>query len=226
MRNPFSSKDLSESMRRRVELAVAVSQERLLNTHVDHALRLIQLVGDQVPFENALSIYTRLLRLSDDEARVITTRALAALGEQAARSDVWPELVTEEPEDVTPDTGTANGRRSFIRSMRQRLRGRVKDELRRMVELAAARTEVALLDTHVENALSFVDMLGHDLQASEAVELYLEALEVRDSVAEVTYYLALARLADEQLPKRPLPRAEPAPAEGRKRTRISPAAEV
>jgi hypothetical protein len=210
MRNPFSSKDLSESMRRRVELAVAVSQERLLNTHVEHALRLIQLVGDQVPFENALGIYTRLLRLSDDEARVITTRALAALGEQAARSEVWPELVTEEPEELAEDTRTANGRRSFMRSMRQRLRGRVKDELRRWVELSAARTEVALLNTHVENALSFVDMLGQELQVSEAVELYLEALEVRDSVAEVTYYLALARLADEHLPQRPTGETRPA----------------
>jgi len=227
MRNPFSSKDLSESMRRRVELAVAVSQERLLNTHVDHALRLIQLVGDQVPFENALTIYTRLLRLSDDEARIITTRALAALGEQAARSDIWPELVTEEPEEVAPETGTANGHRSIIRTMRQRLRGRVKDDLRRWVELAAARTEVALLDTHVENALSFVEMLGHELQTTEAVELYLEALEVRDSVAEITYYLALARLADQQLPHRPIPASEPARGPGQPRAaRVKPAAEV
>lgn len=203
MKNPFSSKDLSETMRRRVELAIAVSQERLLATHVDHALRLIQLVGDQVPFENALGIYTRLLRLSDDEARVITTRALATLGEQAARSEVWPELVTHVPEEPeVPDTATANGRRTFMRSMRQRLRGRVKDDLRRWVELSAAKTEVALLDTHVENALNFVDLLENDLPFSEAVELYLEALEVRESVAEVTYYVALSRLADKRLPKR------------------------
>lgn len=201
MKNPFSSKDLSETMRRRVELAIAVSQERLLSTHVDHALRLIQLVGDQVPFENALGIYTRLLRLSDDEARVITTRALATLGEQAARSDVWPELVTEEIEEPA-DSTTANGRRSILHSMRQRLRGRVKDDLRRWVELSAAKTEVALLDTHVENALNFVDMLAGDMPFSEAVELYLDALEVRESVAEVTYYVALSRLADQHLPRR------------------------
>ena len=202
MKNPFSSKDLSESMRRRVELAIAVAQERLLGTHVDHALRLIQLVGDQVPFENALGIYTRLLRLSDDEARVITTRALATLGEQAARSEVWPELVTEVPEEQPADTRTANGRRSFMGSMRQRLRGRVKDDLRRWVELSAAKTEVALLDTHVENALTFVDLLESEMPFSEAVEMYLEALEVRESVSEVTYYVALSRLADKHLPRR------------------------
>ena len=195
MKNPFSSRDLSEAMRRRVELAIAVAQERLLSTHVDHALRLIQLVGEQVPFENALGIYTRLLRLSDDEARVITTRALAILGEQVADSPAWTEPPPEAP--AAPDDGT---RRSLLSNMRQRLRGRVKDDLRRWVELAAARTEVAILNTHVENARNFIELLEKDLAAQDAVELYLDALEVRESVAEVTYYLALARIAEEELP--------------------------
>lgn len=195
MKNPFSSKDLSEQLRRRVELAIAVAQERLLSTHVDHALRLIQLVGEQVPFENALGIYTRLLRLSDDEARVITTRALAILGEQGADAPEWPEPPTEPVE--TEDT---DSRRSLLRNMRQRLRGRVKDDLRRWVELAAARTEVAILRTHVDNALNFVDLLESEQPASESVELYLDALEVRESVAEVAYYTALARIAEQELP--------------------------
>jgi hypothetical protein len=181
-------------MRRRVELAIAVAQERLLSTHVDHALRLIQLVGEQVPFENALGIYTRMLRLSDDEARVITTRALAILGEQVSAD--WAERSPEpEPEEVEGESS-----RSFLRNMRQRLRGRVKDDLRRWVELSAARTEVAILNTHVENALNFVDLLEKEQPAAESVELYLDALEVRESVAEVSYYLVLGRIADEELP--------------------------
>jgi hypothetical protein len=195
----FSSKDISEPLRRRVELAVAVSQERLLSTHVSHALKLIQLLGDQVPFENALGIYTRLLRLSDDEARVITTRALAILGERAAETEVWPELVTASE----AQEAAAAGNRSFFRNMRQRLRGRVKDDMRRWVEMMAARTEVALLETHVDNALNFVELLSKEQPPSESIELYLEALEVRDSIAEVSYYLALARMAQDQLP--PLP---------------------
>jgi hypothetical protein len=194
VKNPFSSKDLSEGMRRRVELAVAVAQERLLSTHVDHVLRLIQLVGEQVPFENALGIYVRMLRLSDDEARVITTRALAILGEQEVTGEEWPESPDAEPEE----DGTT--RRSFLRNMRQRLRGRVHDDLRRWVELAAARTEVAILKTHVDNAQNFIELLDKELPTAEAVELYLDALEVRESVGEVTYYSALARVAEEQLP--------------------------
>jgi hypothetical protein len=197
VKNPFS-KDLSEPMRRRVELAIAVAQERLLSTHVDHALRLIQLVGDTVPFESALGIYTRMLRLSDDEARVITTRALAILGEQvvdtAKPSSAWAEGRGEPPAEGDET------QRSFLRNMRQRLRGRVNDDLRRWVELSAARTEVAILNTHVDNSMNFIELLQNEQPAAESVELYLDALEVRESVAEVTYYIALARLADEQLP--------------------------
>jgi hypothetical protein len=201
VKNPFSSRDLSEPMRRRVELAIAMAQERLLSTHVDHALRLIQLIGDQVPFDNTLGIYTRLLRLSDDESRVITTRALAILGEQVVESDPgaadW-DTTTEPVEREDNET-----RRSFLRNMRQRLRGRVKDELRRWVELAAARTEVAVLNAHVENARNFIELLEKEQPAQEAVELYLDALEVRESIAEVTYYLALGKIADDELPDVP-----------------------
>jgi hypothetical protein len=210
--NPFSSKDLSEPMRRRVELAIAVSQERLLSTHVDHALRLIQLVGEQVPFASALGIYTRMLRLSDDESRVITTRALAILGEKVVESKnpTWVEGAGEEPVEVEEE----ETRRSFLRNMRQRLRGRVKDDLRRWVELAAARTEVAILESHVENSINFIELLEAEQPASESVELYLDSLEVRESVAEVTYYMALARIADRELPEVPrgtgAPRAQPA----------------
>jgi hypothetical protein len=196
VKNPFKDKDLSEPLRRRVELAIAVAQERLLATHVDHALGLIQLVGERVPFENALAMYTRLLRLSDDEARVITTRALAILGERAATTASWPELITEAEMKEAEE----GGRRNLMKTVRQRLRGRVHEDLRKVVELAAARTEVALLNTHVENALNFVELLEAELSLNDAVELYLEALEVRESIAEVAYYLTLTRLADKHLP--------------------------
>jgi hypothetical protein len=49
--------------------------------------------------------------------------------------------------------------------------------------------------------MNIVDLLDNEATYSEAVELYLEALQVRESVPEVAYYMALARLADEHLPK-------------------------
>ena len=90
--------------------------------------------------------------------------------------------------------------RSILSAFRSRLRGRVNEELRHWVEYQAARTEVALLETHVQNALHFVDILKSETAPNEAVEIYLDALEVRDSIAEVVYYIALARVAEDLLP--------------------------
>ncbi len=196
MKSPFATKSLSQPARRRIELAIAVAQERLLHTHVEHALDLIHLAGPRVPFDDALEIYNRLLRLSEDEARIITTRALATLGNNGAREAPWPDRVAEGDAASEP----IQNRRSLLRNLRSRLRGRVDEELRRWIEVEAARTEVALLHAHVENAIRFVGILEEELPVSEAIELYLEALGVRDSIGEVAYYLTLTRLSDRLLP--------------------------
>jgi hypothetical protein len=196
--NLFSS-DLSDAARKHADIAIAMAEERLLETHVEHALKLIELTGSHIEFDEALDIYTRLLRLTADDARSITTQALARLGERGAPS-AWTEK-------KVPAEAPDQDRRSLLTSLRSRLRGRVNDELRTFVEYQAARTEVALLETHVQNALHFVDILGSESAPNEAVELYLDALEVRDSIAEVVYYIALARVAENLLPGSTVPGA-------------------
>ena len=188
----FSS-DLSDAAHKRADIAIAMAEERLLETHVEHALKLIELTGNHIEFDEALDIYTRLLRLSADDSRSITTQALARLGERG-------EPASWTTEKKAPAKEGVEDRRSILTSFRSRLRGRVNDELRNWVEYQAARTEVALLETHVQNALHFVDILKSEVSANEAVEVYLDALEVRDSIAEVVYYIALARVADDHLP--------------------------
>jgi hypothetical protein len=192
-----SLKGLSQPARKRVELAVAVAQEKLLATHVDHALDLIALVNKDVTFTDALEIYSRLLRLDEDEGRNITTRTLAVLGEKVEQDGEWPE---PDPVPVPEPDPEEDAGRSLFGNLRHRLRGRVNEELRRRIELVAARTEVALLHTHVDNALHFVDFLDAEINERQAVELYLDALDVRDAIAEVVYYLSLARFADDILP--------------------------
>ena len=197
--NDVFSKGLTEGARKRVELAVAVAQEKLLSAHVDHALDLIALVNEEVSFTDALDIYTRLLRLDEDEAQNISTRALAILGKKAEQTHEFPKEAAPQPKEEEQPEEDQSGR-SIFGQFRQRLRGRVKEGLRRRIEFVAARTEVALIQTHVDNALHFVDFLEGEVNEREAVELYLDALDVRESIAEVVYYLALSRLADDILP--------------------------
>jgi len=232
---PVPSKTLSAAVRRRLELAIAVAEERLLATHVEHALGLIEMVGDEVPLETALEIYNRLLHLSGEEARIITTRALAHIGEHAVEAEVWPRLMArssksadavaaapasgrdggkaakEGTADVQPAPPVAGKGRALFSNLRQRIRGRVNDDLRQRIELAAARTEVALLRRHTDNALAFVDVLEEELSLPEAVQIYIQALDLRESIAEVVYYLTLAQIADRRLPpRRATARREPA----------------
>ena len=73
-------KSTSRSLQRQIDLTTAVCQERLLSTHVRHVLAMVDLVSDRMPFDDALDIYVRILRLTPEQARNVGSRALAELG--------------------------------------------------------------------------------------------------------------------------------------------------
>ena len=155
----------------------AVCQERLLATHVKHVIALVDLVSDQMAFDEALDIYVRVLRLTPEQARNIGSRSLAEIGRRdpsgvaAAHREV--HLVEDDRDDEPLPTGAQSGGRAdaLFSRLRKRVRGRVKEDLRHRINLAAARTEDDLLEAHVANALVFVRALGNDLDEAEAVEL-------------------------------------------------------
>ena len=195
-------KSSSRSLQRQVDLTTAVCQERLLATHVRHVLGLVELVADRLPFDDALDIYVRILGLTPEQARNIGSRALAEIGRRGTRPPVPAAPPPDEPEDEP--TVTTSGRSDALFSrLRRRVRGRVQEELRDRINLAAARTEDALLETHVENALIFKKTLGQELSAPEAIELYLETMLLPEGAADVIYNRSLRIIADKVLP--PLP---------------------
>lgn len=200
-------KSMSRSMQRQVDLTTAVCQERLLATHVRHVLALVDLVADRMPFDDALDIYVRILRLTPEQARNIGSRALAELGRRggggAGQAPAAPVPEVEPEEEVRPrPEGGARPDALFSR-LRRRVRGRVQDELRERINLAAARTEDGILETHVHNSLSFARALSSELSASESIELYLETMMLPEGLADVVYNRALALIAEQVLP--PIP---------------------
>jgi len=208
-------KNSSRALQRQVDLTTAVCQERLLSTHVRHVLALVDLVSDRLAFDDALDIYVRILRLSPEQARNIGSRALAELGRRdvaPARTPVPPPPVEAEHEEEPPppaEGSSAPRSDALFSRLRRRVRGRVQDELRERINLAAARTEDYLLETHVENSLIFVRALSEDLSAPESVELYLETMMLPEGSADVIYNRALRMIADRVLPQ--LPPAKPSP---------------
>lgn len=198
-------KSMSRSMQRQVDLTTAVCQERLLSTHVRHVLALVDLVSDRMQFDEALDIYVRILRLTPEQARNIGSRALAELGrrgEDPAASSMMHEREPElEVEDERSASAEGVGRSEALLSrLRRRVRGRVQEDLRERINLAAARTEEGILQTHVHNSLSFARALTGELSASESIELYLETMMLPEGTADVVYNRALSIIAEQVLP--------------------------
>lgn len=197
------TRKISRNMQRQVDLTTAVCQERLLSTHVRHVLAVVDLVADELPFDSAVDIYARILRLTPEQARNVGSRALAAIGRRTGLTEPDENLDLEDDEaDLEPsDRGSEEGRFDAVFSrVRRRIRGRVKDDLRQRINLAAARAEDALFETHVQNALVFGKALSEEVPLHEAVDLYLDVMSLPEGVSDVVFNRALRIVADDVLP--------------------------
>lgn len=200
-------RNTSRTMQRQIDLATAVAQEKLLATHVRHVLALVSLVQGEVPFDNALDIYSRILRLNPEQARNVGSRAFAELGRRdggVGEGEHAPALLEDDPADREdarrgPDEGGGRFDMVFSR-VRRRIRGRVETDLRQRINLAAARAEDDLFEKHVANALEFARTLSSEVPLHEAVDLYLEIMSVPDGVSDVIFNRALSRVAAAELP--------------------------
>lgn len=203
-----STRNSSRALQRQIDLTTAVCQERLLATHVRHVLGMVHLVSDRLPFDDALDIYVRILHLNPEQARNVGSRALAALGRRNGLPDVEDfsyaadEVPEEDPRPRTDDATRGRSEAVFGR-LRRRIRGRVHDDLRNRINLAAARAEDDLFTTHVENSLMFGKALHDQMAVPEAVELYLETMAIPEGFGDVIYNRALRTVADEVLPSVP-----------------------
>jgi hypothetical protein len=209
------TRNTSRSLQRQIDLTTAVCQERLLAAHVRHVLAFVDLVSPEIPFDSALDMYARILRLTPEQARNVGSRALATLGRRSGvpASDLDMEFgaldEAEDPEDHRgADDGPSGRFDAIFGRVRRRIRGRVHEDLRSRISLAAARAEDDLFNTHVANALIFARALSEEVPLHEAVDLYLEVMAIPEGVSTVVFNRALRTVADESLP--PVEQGRPA----------------
>ncbi len=72
----------------------------------------------------------------------------------------------------------------------------------RRMRLAQARAEEALVRTHVENALTFVDALAEELPFDRAIDTYIREMSVPEPLASVVVTRVLVVLGRDLLPVR------------------------
>jgi hypothetical protein len=78
-------------------------------------------------------------------------------------------------------------------------RPRLSASARRKLLIVAARSEEAIVETHVSNALDLLDALGDEVDLDHGLELYREMVPIGDTIASVVMNRILARL--EALPE-------------------------
>ncbi len=73
-------------------------------------------------------------------------------------------------------------------------RKRLSAEVRRKLMIAAARSEEAVIETHVANALDLLDDLGDEIDVDRAMEMYVDMMSLGETVASVVTNRVLAQL--------------------------------
>lgn len=88
-------------------------------------------------------------------------------------------------------------------------RRRLSPEARKRLLLVAARSEEALIETHVENLLDLLDSLGDELDVDRAIGIYAELLSLDEARAATVSNRLLSRLerpGRSERTRRPRPR--------------------
>jgi hypothetical protein len=197
--NPLSLRRLPEPVRRRLEVATAMAWEALVEAHTAHALHFIALLGDRLAFDEAVDRYLNEVDAADAVATSVRTRVLSALEDAQQGGHARPRLELAGEADPGADEGLRRFRPDVV--MRGLIeRHRRQDETAGWVRLAIARAEEGLVDTHVDNAITFVALLDGHLPADRAVEEYIGAIGLAGARAQSVSQRTLARIAEARLP--------------------------
>ncbi len=93
----------------------------------------------------------------------------------------------------------------------------------RRMRLAQARAEEAIVRTHVENALAFVDTLAEELPFDRAIDSYVRVMGISEPLASTVVTRVLVVLGQDLLPSRR--NVEPAGDDMRPRLRLADASD-
>ena len=81
-------------------------------------------------------------------------------------------------------------------------RRKMEPEADRRLRLALARAEEAVVRTHVDNALMFVDVLAEDMTFDRAIDAYVREMAIPEPLASTVATRTLVVLGQELVPYR------------------------
>lgn len=78
-------------------------------------------------------------------------------------------------------------------------RRRLSAEARRRLLIVAARSEEAIIETHVANALELLRSVGNEVDLDRGIELYIEMMSLSEELAATVTNRILARVEQPEL---------------------------
>lgn len=166
----------SPEFRRRLTLVLATAEQQLVRAHVEAAVRILGATAGELPPDRALALFGRTMRAPDRLRSAIEVGAL----------DEWSRTV-EPPVAEGPEP--AHG---LLRALARRLRGRQRHALRSRVDRSMAAARDRIRTAYLIGARQAVEAMAGVVPVPEAVQVYLEALEVEPGWAEEIFHMALA----------------------------------
>lgn len=194
---------LPPAVRRRLEVATATAWEALAETHVANALQFVELMAGRLPFEDAVRRYLHEMDVPPAMAAAVRNRVLVALEEREEQESPRPPLRLAEPHEPEKEADEKAGWRRFrpdvvVRGVRARHRRH--EAIEQWVKLAIARAEENIINTHINNAITFAALLEDHYPLDRCVAEYLAALSVTGSRGQAVFQRTMARIADARLP--------------------------
>ncbi len=73
---------LDDSAERRLRLATARAEERIIDAHVENALMFVDALAEDLTYDRAIDTYVRVMGIAEPLASVVATRVLVVLGQE------------------------------------------------------------------------------------------------------------------------------------------------
>jgi len=202
----MSLRRIPEALHLRVRIAYASAWEALIGTHTSQALQFVCEFASRTPVLRALDLYFEVVAVQAGMQESVRTRCLTSL-----ELESLPPLAAPVPlrgwQVLRIDR--------FIEH--QQYRRRFEEKTVQLARMVGARAAEAVIATHVENVISFYELLRGLMPVDQVTDHYLREFSLPSSAAQMVWQRVQARVAGEELTAQysdpPPPPVDPEPAE-------------
>ena len=184
----MSLRRIPDALHLKARMVYAAGWDALIDTHTTQALQFLCEFAPRLPALDGLDLYFRVTAVPQEMQEAVRVRTLTTLDlESLAPLTPLPSL-----------TGWQRLRIDLVVEQ-QRYRRRYYEKTLELARMVGARAAEAVIATHVENALEFIQLLSGVLPVHAATDRYLREFGLADSVAQMVLQRVQARVAGREL---------------------------